>query len=283
MGLITGERAFGRNRLAADLRTLHLRRGQDLLVHCSLRQVGPIEGGAATLLDSILEVAGPRATLVVPAQTTLNSLSSRAFLAATAGLDADERAEYIAAMPGFDPASTPSAGMGAFAEYVRTLRSAIRSDHPQTSFAAVGHRARDCMSVHDLDCHMGDRSPLGWLYRADAAILLLGVPYSACTAFHLAEYHQPKPRPLRPYRCFIAGPQGRVEREFLDIELDDGDFALLGAELDRINGLDRPTGPGQNTIVRQGRVGSADCKLVQLRPAVDFASRWLAGHRGWII
>ena len=33
----------------------------------------------------------------------MNSLTSSAFLAATAGLDAEERARFIAAMPGFDP------------------------------------------------------------------------------------------------------------------------------------------------------------------------------------
>ncbi|MGH3223454.1 MAG: aminoglycoside N(3)-acetyltransferase [Streptosporangiaceae bacterium] len=270
---MTGENPFGRKRLAEDLRALGIRRGQDLLVHCSLRQVGFLEGGAATLLDSIVDVAGPMATLVVPTQTTLNSLSSRAFLAATAGFEAEERAEFIAAMPGFDPASTPSTGMGAFAEYVRTHPSAIRSSHPQASFAALGPRARACTSVHDLECHLGDRSPLGWLYRADAAILLLGVGYSACVAFHLAEYHQLKPPPLRLYHCFIAGAQGRVVREFLDIELDDSDFELLGAELDRI------AEPDRSSVLRQGRVGSAGCRLMQLRPAVDFGSRWLADHR----
>jgi aminoglycoside N3'-acetyltransferase len=52
-------------------------------------------------------------------------------------------------------------------------------------------------------CHLGERSPLGWLYAADAAILLLGVGYDACTAFHLAEYRRPSTRPQK-YHCFVA-------------------------------------------------------------------------------
>jgi aminoglycoside 3-N-acetyltransferase len=260
----------GWDQLAADLRSLGLRRAQNVLIHCSLRQLGRIDGGPGTLLGAVLDVVGPQATVVVPTQTTLNSLTSNAFLAATAGLDAHDRDRFVAAMPGFDPASTPSTGMGAFAEYVRTHPSARRSSHPQASFAAIGRRARECTAVHDLDCHLGARSPLGWLYAADAAILLLGVGYSACTAFHLAEYRLPEPRPLRSYRCFTTQGGVRLEHEFTDVDLDDRDFEALGAELEA----------AAPSAVRRGRVGSAAGRLVAFRAAVDFACSWLATHRG---
>jgi len=180
-------------------------------------------------------------------------------------------------MPGFDPASTPSAGMGILAEYLRTRPSAKRSSHPQTSFAAIGPRASACVSVHDLDCHIGERSPLGWLYAAGAAILLLGVGYSACTAFHLAEYRLPGELPRRRYHCFTGEGGTRVEREFTDIALDDSDFAALGAELESAAGRDTTYG------LRKGQVGSAACRLVPLRTAVDFACSWLEIHRKPVI
>lgn len=261
-----------REQLAADLRVLGLRRGQDLLIHCSLSRIGWVDGGAATLLSAILEVAGPAATLVVPTETTWNSLSSNAFRADTEGLDAAERARYIARMPGFDPATTPSAGMGAFAEHVRTRPAAHRSGHPQTSFAAIGPQARACTAIHDLDCHLGDRSPIGWLYAADAAILLLGVEYSVCTAFHLAEYRLPGPARLRTYHCFTIQGVTRVAHEFTDIYLDDSDFDLIGTELDSHAGRDGASG------LRRGHVGMADCRLVPFRLAVDFACSWLGNH-----
>jgi aminoglycoside 3-N-acetyltransferase len=258
-----------RDQLAADLRSLGLRRGQDLLINCSLRRIGPVEGGAAALLDALLDVAGPLATLVVPSQTTLNSLTSRDFHAAVAGLNEDERARFVAAMPGFDPAQTPSHGMGAFAEYLRRRPSAVRSRHPQASFAALGPRARACTSVHDLDCHLGDRSPLGWLYAADAAVLLLGVGYTACTAFHLAEYRLPWMPPVQVYHCFTAEEGRRVEREFTAVALDDSDFARLGAALEA----------SSPAALRQRRVGSGIGRVVPLRTAVDFSVSWLAIHR----
>jgi aminoglycoside 3-N-acetyltransferase len=258
-----------RGQLAADLRSLGLRRDGVFLIHCSLRWIGPVAGGPATLLDALRDVAGSEATFVVPAQTTLNSFTSEDFHAAVDGLDHDERDRYIAAMPGFDPARTPSHRMGAFAEYLRTRPSAERSRHPQASFAALGPRARASMSVHDLECHLGEKSPLGWLYAADAGVLLLGVDYTACTAFHLAEYRLPWTPPGQVYHCFTLEEGRRVKREFTDAALDDSDFARLGAELEAagVAGL------------RKGRVGSGTGRVLSLRAAVDFAVGWLTVHR----
>lgn len=254
--------------LSADLRALGVRTGQDLLVHSSMRRVGPVDGGAATLLGALQAAAGPLATVVVPAQTTWNSLTSRMFREATAGLDQALPQEFMNAMPGFDPASTSSTGMGAFAELVRSAPGSARSAHPQSSFAAVGKRAAEAMAVHELDCHLGERSPLGWLYRQGAVILLLGVGYAACTAFHLAEYRLAALGPreavaLKKYHCFTMENGVRKEHVFTDLSLDEGDFEYLGAWMD-----------GQ-PFVRRGRVGSAaDCRLLPIRDAVDAAVAW---------
>jgi len=263
----------GYGQLTADLRALGLRRGQDLLIHCSLRRVGPVNGGAATLLAALRAVTGPEATLVVPTETSVNSLTSRKFREATTGFDADQLARYVAAMPGFDPASTPSDGMGAFAEHVRTRPGARRSGHPQVSFAALGPRSGDCTSVHDLDCHLGERSPLRWLYDVDAAILLLGVGYAACTAFHLAEYRLSWTRP-QTYTCFIAEGGRRIERTFTGIVLDDSVFGPLGQAMESAAAQGRVPG------LRRGHVGSDLARLVPVRAAVDFAGFWLSDRRG---
>jgi aminoglycoside 3-N-acetyltransferase len=161
--------------------------------------------------------------------------------------------------------------MGTFAEHLRTRPSAVRSHHPQASFAALGRQARACTSIHDLDCHLGDRSPLGWLYAADAAVLLLGVGYSVCTAFHLAEYHLPGPLPGQEYHCFTTEEGGRAERAFTAVALDDGDFAQLGGDLEASN----------PATLRLGRVGSGTGRVVSLRAAVDFGVTWLTIHRRW--
>jgi aminoglycoside 3-N-acetyltransferase len=261
----TGTGRIGYDRLKEELRALGVQAGRHLLVHSSLKAIGWIEGGPAALLEALRAVTEP-ATLVVPTQTTRNSLTSRAFLADIHGLDDDQQARHIARMPGFDPASTPSQGMGLLAECLRTHPDAVRSSHPQVSFAALGPQAQACVAVHDLDCHLGERSPLAWLEEMDADVLLLGVGYSACTALHLAEYRIGGQR-TRPYRCFAIERGVRTEREFTDIYLDDSDFPLLGAELD--------AGPE----VSHGRVGAAPCRLFSMCAAVDFARDWFNRHR----
>jgi aminoglycoside 3-N-acetyltransferase len=257
------------DQLVAGLRSLGVQRGQDLLVHCSMRRVGPVDGGAATLLAAIRDVAGLAATIVVPAQTAWTSPTSAAFRAATAGLDQDGYARYVATLPRFDQASTPSAGMGAFAEHLRTRPGARRSAHPQSSFAALGPGAAVCTSGHDPDCHLGERSPLRWLYDGGAAILLLGVDYAVCTAFHLAEYRIARQAPVR------------------GADLDDSDFAQLGAALDAAwpnggIGPDPDRDAVRDAAPRRGRVGMGASRRVPVRTAVDFAVDWLTGHRNWV-
>jgi aminoglycoside 3-N-acetyltransferase len=245
--------------LADDLRALGVRPDQDIIVHSSLRHV---RYGPEAVLAALRETAG---TIVVPAQTPQSSVTSRAFAEATMGLDARQTTDFRARLPGFDQRKSPSLGMGALAEYVRTRPGAFRSGHPLTSFAAIGPRAEACTARHDLDSLLGERSPLGWLYERDAAVLLLGVGYSVCTAFHLAEYRIPTR--WREYRCLVSDGDVRRELRFHGIVLDDTDFSRLGAHID-----DEP-------FVRRGRVGAAHSRLLPVRAAVDAAYAWMREHR----
>jgi aminoglycoside 3-N-acetyltransferase len=173
-------------------------------------------------------------------------------------------------MPAFDAATSPSTGMGCIAEYVRTAPGAVRSAHPQSSFAALGMMAGMLMEGHAPDCHFGESSPLARLYEADTAILLLGVGYAACSAFHLAEYRYVTEPPMRSYRCVVAGDDGAPRWwQYRDVVLDDSDFGDLGADLDR------------RGILARGRVGYADSRLIRFAHAVDFATQWLRRHRSW--
>lgn len=254
--------------LTVGLRALGLSPGATVLVHCALSRVGRVAGGPAALLAALRDVLGGAGTVVVPTQTAGNSTTSRPFRVATAGLTAAEVAAAEAAIAPFDPRRSFAEGMGIFAEHVRRQPGAARSRHPQTSFAALGPDAARLTAVHDLDCHLGERSPLGALYATDAVVLLLGVDWSVCTAFHLAEYRLRRPPADRAYRCYVRDADGRrVRRDFQAPDLHDTDFPLIGGALTN-------AGP-----VRTGRVGGADCRLVGLRTAVDFARGWMDEHR----
>ncbi|MFI9543283.1 aminoglycoside N(3)-acetyltransferase [Streptomyces sp. NPDC052016] len=264
--------------LADDLRGLGLRPGDVVLVHSSLRRVGPTEQGAATVVEGLRAATGADGTIVVPTYTAGNSLSSPLYRERVRGMSAAQVAAFREAMPGFDPATTPSTGMGAVAEWVRTAPGARRSAHPQTSLAALGPLAGRITGGHALDCHLGQASPLGHLYRLDARVLLLGVGFEACTAFHLAEYRLPAP-PRRAYDCVVAdgartdGRPGRRWLRFEDVALDDGDFGRLGSWLE-----DRRTDTGRY-LVRRGRVGAGIARLLPMALSVDLAVEWFKEHR----
>lgn len=65
----------------------------------------------------------------------------------------------------------------------------------------------------------------------------------------------------------------RLAHEFTDIYVDDSDFELTGAELESTTARETAAG------LRRGYVGSAECRLVPFRLAVDFACSWLANRR----
>lgn len=176
--------------LAVHLRLLGVRPRSRLLVHAALGGTGL---RAEELRDALTGVLGPHGTLVVPTFTPENSLTSGAHLARIAGLSPSETAAFRARMPAFDPATTPSQGMGALAEAVRTAPGAVRSAHPQTSFAALGGGAEGLCAGHRIESHMGEESPLGKLCWEGGQVLMINVGFSVCTAFHLAEYRIPKP------------------------------------------------------------------------------------------
>jgi aminoglycoside 3-N-acetyltransferase len=253
-----------RSSLAADLRALGVRAGDVLLVHSSLSSLGWVSGGALAVVQALLDVLGPAGTLVVPAQTAVNRDPSTW----EPPPPPDWWPAIRESLPGFDPARTPSVNVGVIPEQVRTWPGAVRSAHPQTSFAAVGARAAELMGVHRTECHLGEESPLAALDAAGASTLLLGVGFAKTTAFHLAEYRLPFP-PRRTYACAVLTPDGaRRWIEYEDVTLDDGDFARLGADFERDTGF-----------VSVGRVGAAQCRLFPITDAVQYAGKWFVSNR----
>lgn len=248
--------------LAADLTALGLRGGDTVLVHSSLRAIGWVPGGRVAVVQALLDVLGPTGTLVAPAQTMDNSDPKHWRNPPVPESWWPVVREH---MPAFDPALTLPRGLGAVAEAVRTWPGAVRSNHPQASFAAVGARAAELMARHELDSQLGEASPLAALERADARVLLLGVGYDVCTAFHLAEYRVPSPK--MEHGCAMRTAAGREWVTYTDLAVTSDDFDRVGASYE-------PT-----ATLSRGRVGAADARLFPLPEAVAFAVGWLRANR----
>jgi aminoglycoside 3-N-acetyltransferase len=253
-------------RLVRDLSELGVGEGQTLLVHSSLSSIGWVAGGAAAVVDALRQAVGRTGNVVVPTGTELNSQTSRAHQERTRGMTEDEIHDYVLGMPAFDTATTPGTA-GAIAEELRTTPGTVRSAHPQSSLAAIGPLAEYLMADHDPHCHLGEDSPLAKLYKLGAHVLLLGAGYGSCTAFHLAEYRYRNPLRMKNYFCAVMRNGVREWEKYQDVDLDDGDFEVIGECLDC------------ESSVKRGCVGSAKSRLIPLVNVVDFAEAWMRENR----
>ncbi|AOR35004.1 AAC(3) family N-acetyltransferase [Streptomyces fodineus] len=248
-----------RDSLSTQLRLLGVESGEILLVHSSLRALGWVNGGAVAVVQGLMDALGPTGTLVVPSQSA--QLSDPAHWGRPP-VPEEWWDRIRATMPPYDPLLTPTRGVGVLPETVRTWPGALRSAHPQTSFAALGRHAREITDGHAPDCRLGEHSPLARLEELGARVLLLGAGYDSCTSFHLAEYRIPAPL----VEIGRPAPGGGWET-VVEVSIDSGRFDELGYDFER----DRP-------VVR-GKVGAAEARLFPVADAVAYAERWLPVHR----
>jgi aminoglycoside 3-N-acetyltransferase len=250
--------------LAADLRALGLATGDTVLVHSSLRAIGFVAGLAQAVVEALLDVLGPAGTLVVPTHTTFNSDPA-------GWRNPPVPPEWWPLIreqsPGFDPARTPSWWVGTLPEIVRRWPGALRSDHPQMSFAAVGAEAETVVRDHRLEDGLGEASPLGAIYRLHGRVLLIGCGHDRNTSLHLAECRQDRPA-MTDYGAAVRRPGGASHWVSWTAPLaDSSDFATLGGAYEETGAL---------TV---GMVGDAVARLMPQRELVDFATAWIRRFR----
>ena len=250
-----------RQSLAADLEALGIPPGVLLMCHASLGQVGWTVGGANTVIEALLDVLGPSATLCMPAESP--------FLADPEAWN-DRRvkpewhAEIRRQLPPFDPRTTPTT-MGVIADAFRTYPGTRRSLHPLVSVCARGPLAETITATHSLEFGEGRNTPFERLYTLGGFTLLLGVGFDRCTSLHFAESLTAGRRIMTSRVLLVAdGERGWVDT--LQMGIDGGThFPKIGAAF------------CQTHSIATHRVGEAQAYVVSTRALVDFAVRYFEG------
>ena len=152
--------------LCKDLRSLGIAEGDTVIVHSSLRSLGPLPDGAETVISALLEVLGEDGTLLFPA------LSYRS-------VNADN--------PVFDVMNSPCC-VGGLGEYFRLREGTLRSIHPTHSVCGVGKKAAELLSGHEKDTtSCGENSPFRKLREQGDWILFIGCGIAPNTSMHALE------------------------------------------------------------------------------------------------
>jgi len=255
--------------IAADLRSLGLAPGDLVMVHASLRAIGPVEGGADGLIDAILSVIGDEGTMLM----VLGARDDHAWVNERPEA---ERAELLADAQPFDALVTPSSpNVGTLAEVFRQRPETVVSNHPEGRFAAAGALARALLDEVPWDDYFGPGSPLERLVADGGQVLRLGADLDTVTVLHHAEY-----------RCSVRSKR-RVRRHRPVATPD-------GTEVRTVDCLDDEKGiadyPGEDYFAdllreylalgraRVGSVGSARSELLDAADIVAFGVDWLDEH-----
>ena len=239
--------------LARDLERLGIAPGDLVMVHASLRAVGPVAGGGDTVMRALLDAVGESGTLA-------------------AYVDWEDEGSP------FDPAASRAArSHGVLAELLRGWPGARRSLNPGASMAAVGARAEWLCADHPLRYGYGPGSPLAKLVEAGGKVLLLGSSLENVTLLHHAEdvARLAGKRVLRFAQPIVVdGVERRVEIEEFDTEhpvVPDAPDDYFGALVaDALAAGLASTGP----------VGGATAHLFAARPLHEFAVGWMEARWG---
>ena len=174
------------------LEGLGLKKGDIILVHSSLSSLGYVEGGADTVIDALLEAAGPEGTVCMP---TL----------AWGDYGPDNPP------PLFDPKTTPGI-VGKIPEVFRRRPEAKRSAHPTHSIAAIGPRADELIKDHEYsETPCGPDSPWGKIARWNGYVLMIGCGTQPLTMSHGPEEVVHKnARCTPPVPCQILTEEGKI-------------------------------------------------------------------------
>jgi aminoglycoside 3-N-acetyltransferase len=244
-----------RSSLLTDLQRLGIQTGDVLMVHSSVRAIGPVTGGVNIIIQALLDAIGSAGTL-------------------TAYVDFEpffeEGDEEI---PPFDKRIAHAArDHGVLHETLRNWPGTLRSDHPDAGVVAIGLFSEWITRDHPFQYGYGEGSPLEKIIESQGKVLMLGAPLDTITLLHYAEHKAriPDKRTVR-YQRLMPGANGPEWIWFEEFDTANPVNDNLPSNCFEQIALDYlAAGRGA-----QGSVGAAPSYLFDGTDLVTFAVDWL--------
>lgn len=255
---------FSRQELANGLRGLGVAPGDTLMVHASVRSVGPVTGGADQIHLALKDAVTSAGTLMMYA-----SCPEFYDEVGRGHLSPELERELLEKLPAFDPLTARSQrDNGALVELLRTYPGSAVNPHV-ARFVVWGARAAHLISGQPWNYPFGPGSALERLVELDGRILLLGCDHDTVTLLHYAEHIADIPD-KRVARFMVPVSEGgrRVWRA-----MEEFDTSNHGAHA---NWPSRFFARVVDTYLMEtknagGRVGDAQCVLLNARGLLAFA------------
>ncbi len=231
-----------KKKLIQDLKAIGIKRGYNLLISSALSQVGWIEGGASTVLESLREVVGEEGGIFGNSFTPLYKLPLN-----------HEDSKKI-----FDK-ETP-AYSGFLINLMLKMPESIRSRHPSCSNVGIGPFAWEILKDHDAlkpayePAHKLAENGNGWMLKLGTYAISPGV-----TTVHVAQN-------LLGFRNNAMGRFG------VNYRSDDGSVKLFVKNY--AGGCNFGFGKfyslyKKNGALLEGNIGNAHCALLNLKKTLE--------------
>ena len=219
-----------------------------LLIHSSMKAIGPVENGADTVLDACIEYMRD-GLLVFPTHTW---------------------SEHNLVDNVYHPLTEPSC-VGILTNLFLKRNGVVRSLHPTHSVAAIGKDAVAFVAGEELcDTPCPRHGCWGKLYDRKAQILFLGCSLKRNTFIHGVEEWNKIPQRIaeHPRPIKIVMPDGSLfDRPFYGHNCPVGDVSF---NYDKLLPAFLATG-----IARKGQVGDAECYVCDAVGMADLTSAFL--------
>lgn len=228
--------------LKSQFQTLGLKSGMKILVHTSLSKVGHLENGPEDLINALKETVTENGIIVMPA---------------------------------YNCSGDYKPNLSIVNDTFKNQPDVIRTNQLIASMAVWGAQkekiaANVPYTEEGLSFEHGEKSTIAKLYENNGWSLMIGTDYSTCTMMHLAENRANWPGKFI-YTEEVTTPDGKKVL-YHDVAYQEEDFNDIGKAFESKYKDDK-------TAILYGKIGNADCRLINQKILVDFAINWMNLNR----